>query len=241
LFANGTRNILEAAVSPLLDLFARDNTNDGGGWDVRFHHFSGYTEHGYPRLFKNFSGDYLEPLMDYGGGSGCGAAWIDEPGIPARWNNAPFTADWGREWVYHHGLKAKGATYSVSQDEFVRLPRVTDLDVDANSAVYALSWKGASFTWVGPEVGFVVRMTPKGYVPPALPGIASLSPVAPSAGIGVPEPYPPDGSPARFDSVRCNRWRGGTGAGLGPRRFETIGQPCRGGFPAETNAGSARQ
>lgn len=177
LFANGTRNILEAAVSPLLDVFARDNTNDGGGWDVRFHHFSGYTEHGYPKLFKNFSGDYLEPLADYGGGSGCGAAWIDEPGIPARWNNAPFTADWGREWVYHHGLKAKGATYSVSQDEFIRLPRVTDLDVDANSAVYALSWKGASFTWVGPEVGFVVRLTPKGYVPPALPGIDSLSPV----------------------------------------------------------------
>src|SRR5262245_8953179 len=34
LWAEGTRNILETAVSPLLDLFARDNTNDGGGWDV---------------------------------------------------------------------------------------------------------------------------------------------------------------------------------------------------------------
>ena len=30
LYSRGTRNILEAAVSPLCDIFARDNTNDGG-------------------------------------------------------------------------------------------------------------------------------------------------------------------------------------------------------------------
>lgn len=99
LWAEGTRNILEVAVSPLLDGFARDNTNDGGGWDVRFHHFSGMTQHGYPRLFKNFADEIVAPLADYGGGSGCGAVWIDEPDIPARWNNAPFTADWGREVI----------------------------------------------------------------------------------------------------------------------------------------------
>ena len=36
IFATGTRNILGTPISPLLDIFARDNTNDGGGWDVRF-------------------------------------------------------------------------------------------------------------------------------------------------------------------------------------------------------------
>lgn len=171
-WADGTRNILEAPVSPLLDLFARDNTNDGGGWDVRFHHFSGLTQHGYPRLFKNFAGEFVEPLADYGGGSGCGGAWIDEPGIPAAWNNAPFTADWGRDWIYHHGVKPKGATFTASQEEFIRLPRVTDLDVDGNGAIYAASWKGASFTWVGPEVGFIARVTPKGHQPQPLPDLA---------------------------------------------------------------------
>jgi putative membrane-bound dehydrogenase-like protein len=175
LFANGTRNILEAAVSPLLDVFARDNTNDGGGWDVRFHHFSGFTEHGYPRLFKNFSGEFLEPLADYGGGSGCGAAWIDEPGIPAKWNNAPFTSDWGRDWVYHHGLTAKGATFTTTQEEFIHLPRPTDLDVDGNSAIYAASWKGATFTWVGPDAGFIARVTPQGFKPEPLPDFEKAS------------------------------------------------------------------
>ncbi len=174
LWANGTRNILEAAVSPLLDIFARDNTNDGGGWDVRFHHFSGLTQHGYPRLFKNFPGEFVEPLADYGGGSGCGAAWIDEPGIPAAWNNAPLTADWGRDWIYHHGLKPKGATFTASQEEFIHLPRPTDLDVDGNSAIYASSWKGASFTWVGPDVGFIARVSPKNYQPEPMPDFGTL-------------------------------------------------------------------
>lgn len=174
MWASGTRNILEVAVSPLLDLFARDNTNDGGGWDVRFHHFSGLTQHGYPRLFKNFPDEIIQPLADYGGGSGCGGAWIDEPGIPAALNNSPFTADWGRDWIYHHGLTPKGATYSATQEEFLRLPRVTDLDVDGNGAIYAASWKGASFTWVGPDVGFITRLTPKGYKPEPLPNLEKL-------------------------------------------------------------------
>lgn len=177
-FAEGTRNILEVAVSPELDAFARDNTNDGGGWDVRFHHFTGLTQHGYPRLFKNFPAEIVQPLADFGGGSGCGASWIDEPGIPAKWNRAPFTADWGTEWIYHHTLGPRGATFTANQEPFAKLPRVTDLDVDGNSAIYAASWKGASFTWVGREVGFLVRATPKGFKPEPMPDFASLSPAS---------------------------------------------------------------
>lgn len=176
LYAYGTRNILEVAMSPLLDGFARDNTNDGGGWDVRLHHFpGGVSQHGYPTLFKNFAEEILEPLADYGGGSGCGGAWIDEPGIPAQWNNAPFTADWGRDWVYRHGLSPKGASFNATQESFLHLPRVTDLDVDAQGAIYAASWKGASFTWVGREVGFLVRLSPQGYRPAPLPDFDQAS------------------------------------------------------------------
>ena len=42
IFATGTRNILATPMSPLLDLFARDNTNDGGRLETfGFHHFAG--------------------------------------------------------------------------------------------------------------------------------------------------------------------------------------------------------
>src|SRR5690349_16850154 len=132
-YSRGTRNILEACVSPTLDVFARDNTNDGDGWDIRLHHFTGLSEHGYPSLFKNFKGEFIEPLADYGGGAGCGGLYLSEPGFPAGYGEALYTADWGREWVYRHNLKPKGATFSADQHEFVRAPRVTDLDVDAQS------------------------------------------------------------------------------------------------------------
>ena len=178
LFARGTRNILEVAVSPLLDGFARDNTNDGGGWDVRLHHFTGFEDHGYPRLFKNFADEIIQPLADYGGGSGCGAAWIDEPGIPAKWNNAPFTADWGRNWVYHHGVVPNGATFTAEQKQFIGMTRVTDLDVDASSRIYLASWKGASFTWAGNDVGYLVQARPRGFTPVQLPDFAKSSDAA---------------------------------------------------------------
>jgi hypothetical protein len=82
LFSYGTRNILAVPTSPLLDLFGRDNTNDGGGWNVRFHHFSGLDDHGYPRLYMNFADEIIAPLADYGGGSGCGGVYIHEPDSP---------------------------------------------------------------------------------------------------------------------------------------------------------------
>jgi len=50
--AGGTRNIVEVAVGPLRTSFARDNTNDGGGWDIRFEQFTGLEHHGYPYLYK---------------------------------------------------------------------------------------------------------------------------------------------------------------------------------------------
>ncbi|HWC89398.1 MAG TPA: hypothetical protein VG433_07080, partial [Pirellulales bacterium] len=127
LFSRGTRNILEVGLDPLLNGFARDNTNDGGGWDIRLHHFSGMEHHGYPSLFRNFGDEIVAPLADYGGGSGCGALYLSEPGFPAGYNNALYTADWGRQSVYRHRLTPAGATFTADQTEFLRLPRITDL------------------------------------------------------------------------------------------------------------------
>jgi putative membrane-bound dehydrogenase-like protein len=173
-FSRGTRNILEAAVSPLLDLVARDNTNDGDGWDVRFHHLTGLDDHGYPRLYKHFRDECVAPMADYGGGSGTGAAWIDEPGIPAEWNDMPFTCDWGRNWVYAHRLTPEGATFKVDQREFFGAPRVNDLDVDANGAIAVTSWRGAVFSWNGPDVGYVMRLASDGFEPAALPDFDAI-------------------------------------------------------------------
>lgn len=169
LYSQGTRNILEVAMDPLLRGYARDNTNDGGGWDVRMHHFTGGDDHGYPRKYINFPKEIIPPLADYGGGSGCGALFLDEPGWPKDLNDAIYTADWGRQMIFSHRVEPKGATVTVDQKEFLGIERATDLDVDANSSVYAASWKGATFTYAGENVGYVVQLRPKGYKPEAWP------------------------------------------------------------------------
>lgn len=175
-YSTGTRNILEVAISPTMDMFARDNTNDGGGWDVRLHHFTGMDDHGYPRLFKNFSDECVQPLADYGGGSGCGAVYIDEPGF-GKWNNGPFTADWGTGSIYRHSVEPFGATYreSAPPQPFVKMTRPTDADVDGMSRVYCASWKGATFKWAGPNVGYIVCVRPKDFHPEPLPDFAKAT------------------------------------------------------------------
>ncbi|MDA0765722.1 MAG: c-type cytochrome [Verrucomicrobia bacterium] len=178
LFATGTRNILGTPTSPTLDMFARDNTNDGGGWDVRLHHFTGLEDHGYPRLYINFADEIIKPLADYGGGSGCGSVYISEPGFPSEWNNAPFTCDWGRGATFHHTLQPKGATFgeTAAPRPFINVNRPTDADVDGMSAVYQASWKGpATFGWAGPDHGYIVRVAPKGFQPEPLPDFEKLS------------------------------------------------------------------
>ena len=177
LFSGGTRNILEVALSPLLDGIARDNTNDGDGWDTRLHQFTGLEDHGYPVLYRNFADEEIAPLADYGGGSGTGALWLDEPGIPDKWNRAPFTVDWGREAVFHHSLTPNGATFAVTQETFVKIPRATDLDVDARSRIYITSWRGGKFAYSGSEIGFLARLTPKNYTAPAVPDFAKAGAV----------------------------------------------------------------
>lgn len=170
IYSTGTRNILEVAISPQMDMFARDNTNDGGGWDVRMHHFTGMDNHGYPRLYKNFADECIQPLADYGGGSGCGAVYIDEPGF-GKWSNAPFTADWGTGSLYRHSVSSRGATFeeTAKPESFIKMTRPTDADVDGNSRVYCASWRGATFDWAGPNVGYIVCVKPKGFQPAPMP------------------------------------------------------------------------
>ncbi len=178
LFADGTRNILGTPISPLLDIFARDNTNDGGGWDVRFHHLTGLEDHGYPRMYINFNDEIVQPLADYGGGSGCGAVYLSEPGFPEKWNNAPLTCDWGTGALWHHTVELHGATFkeTAPPEPLVKMTRPTDVTVDGMSAIYQASWRGpATFKWNGPDVGYIVRVTPKGYTPEPLPDFGKAS------------------------------------------------------------------
>ena len=137
--SRGQRNIYDVAVDPWLNLFTRDNTNDGGGWDVRLSHVVAGGQFGYPNLFRNFGNEIIQPLADYGGGSPTGSLFVDEANLPAPYNRALFTVEWGRNGVFRHPLTPKGATFSAGQEKFLDVPRPTDLDIDASGRMYVSS------------------------------------------------------------------------------------------------------
>jgi putative membrane-bound dehydrogenase-like protein len=174
LVSKGQRNIYDVAVSPEMDLFTRDNTNDGDGWDVRLSHVVMGAEYGYPSLYKKFGDEMIQPLADYGGGSPCGALFMDEPGFPAGFGRALYTVEWGRSGIMRHPLTANGASFKAGQEKFIDVVRPTDMDVDGSGQLYISSWEGATFNYNGPKAGYVVRLTPPGWTRKAFPDLAKL-------------------------------------------------------------------
>jgi len=158
--SRGQRNIYDVGISPTMDLFTRDNTNDGGGWNVRLSHVPQDAQMGYPSLFINFSDEIVEPLADYGGGSPCGTLYVDEPTLPGEIGHQLLTCDWGRSIIYRHPLVSNGAGFIAEQEPFIEIPRPTDIDVDASGNLYITSWKDGGFTFSGPNVGYVVKVKP---------------------------------------------------------------------------------
>lgn len=149
IYSEMTRNQCDTAISPLLDLFARDNTNDGKGWNTRFHHHTALANHGYPRLYKNFPEETVGFLADYGGGSGTGALYLAEPGFPAAWGETLFTCDWTTGTVHHHPVKPFEATFVAQQGVFEKVRHATDIDVDGNSRLYISDWRAGGYNYLG--------------------------------------------------------------------------------------------
>jgi putative membrane-bound dehydrogenase-like protein len=166
--SRGQRNIYDVAVDPYLNLFTRDNTNDGGGWNVRLSHVVPQGQYGYPSLFVNFPDEIVQPLADYGGGSPCGSLFVDDANLPDEFGHTLYTCDWGRSIVYRHPLAGKGAGFEAEQQPFVEIPRPTDMEIDGRSRMFISSWKDGGFNYSGPNVGYVICVAPRAGASPAL-------------------------------------------------------------------------
>ncbi|MBO0936074.1 heme-binding protein [Fibrella sp. HMF5335] len=161
-YTHGMRNIYDVAIDPFMNMFTRGNTNDGGGWNIRFSNQIQSGEYGYPVLFKHFTDEILPALVDVGGGSGTGSLFLDDDTWPARYNQVPMMADWGRSQLYIHRVTADGPSFTQKEEEFVKLAQITDVDIDASGRAYLSAWDGAGYSG-NPNKGFVVRMVPKNW------------------------------------------------------------------------------
>ena len=171
IYTHGTRNVYDVAIDPYMNIFTRENTNDGGGWNVRFSHHIQSGEYGYPVLFQHFTDEILPALVDVGGGSGTGALFMAEPNWPEKYSNVPMMADWGRSMLYIHRVTPDGPTFTQKEEEFIPLPQITDLDVDGSGRLYLSAWDGAGYSGSASK-GYVVRAIPDNWTYKAFPDLA---------------------------------------------------------------------
>jgi putative heme-binding domain-containing protein len=184
-YALYVRNICDIAITPTMDLFSRDNTNDGKGWNTRFHHYVPMGDHGYPRLYQNFANETVMALKDYGGGSGTGALALNEPGFPKEYDNAIFTCDWTTGNIYRHPMKPMEATFEVEQEVFHPLTRATDIDVDGSSRLYLADWRNGRFAYDAKQkVGMIHQVLPPNWEKREFPNLKEMDDAAIADQIG---------------------------------------------------------
>ena len=173
IFATGLRNPFDIGIDPFMNLFTRDNDdNRAGGWDIRVSHLVQGAYYGYSQHYANFPDEIMPPLGQFGGGSGTGTLFLQDERWPEKYRNVLFTGDWGRSEVYRHELRPSGPTFALKQEVFVKLPRPTGMDMDAGGRLYIASWRGGEASnYVGPNVGFIARVTPQGLKAAPLPNL----------------------------------------------------------------------
>ncbi len=172
IYCTGLRNPFDLAIDPFMNLFTRDNTNDGGGWDTRVSLLTQSAHYGYTQLFANFTDEIMPPLGVFGNGGATGGLFIQDPSWPEKYRNTLFTGDWGRSEVYRHELTKNGPTFDLKQEVFMKMPRATGMDIDGSGRLYVASWRGGSAVgFEGPNIGFVARVTPKGFKPEPFPDL----------------------------------------------------------------------
>ncbi|WP_157473515.1 DUF7133 domain-containing protein [Lentisphaera araneosa] len=174
MFIHGTRNVYDVAIDPFMNVFSRENTNDGVGWWVRFTHYIQSGEYGYPCLYKNFIDEMIPALGMYGGGSGTGALFLQEPSWPAKYNNKALMADWGRSQIIIHEVTPDGPSFTNEPKKFLEVPQVADLDVDASGRMYVAAWAGAGYQGSSSK-GYVERYVPVGWQYKEFPSLTKNS------------------------------------------------------------------
>ena len=181
MYATGTRNVYDVGIDPFMRVFARDNTNDGGGWDTRMHYLPMGAEMGYPSLFRNFASEHMPSIFDYGPGAGTGGLWVQDPGMPAEMNNQFYSGDWTMNAIYRHPMERKGASFVPKQETFLTITRPTDMAMDGSSHMYVSSLSGGQFRYIGDSVGYIVRISntaKPGATPPRIAGASATELIA---------------------------------------------------------------
>lgn len=146
-FSSGLRNIYDVALDDELNVFVRDNENDGGDYMIRVYHCFHGSDHGYPYLYNERPAEAMLPLADLGRGSSAGGTSYLEPAFPAEYRESLFFCEWGRAVVRYHQQR-RGASFERPQEvDFATTApddpygfKPTDLVVDRDGSLLISDW-----------------------------------------------------------------------------------------------------
>ena len=146
-FAMGLRNIYDVALDDELNVFVRDNENDGGDYKIRVCHSFFGSDHGYPYLYSERPDEALPPLADLGLGSSAGGVAYLEHQFPPEFRGNLFFCEWGRA-VMRYAPKPSGSSFApLNELEFAAGAdndpygfKPTDLVVERDGSLLIADW-----------------------------------------------------------------------------------------------------
>lgn len=146
-FASGLRNIYDVALDDELNVFVRDNENDGGTYKVRVCHSFHGTDHGYPYLYEEHPSEALPPLADLGLGSSAGGTAYLERQFPPEYRGNLLFCEWGKSVVRYQPQRAASSFAPLMETEFAAGAandrygfKPTDIVVQRDGALMVSDW-----------------------------------------------------------------------------------------------------
>ena len=146
-FASGLRNIYDVALDDDLNVFVRDNENDGGDYKIRVCYSFHGADHGYPYLYYERPDEALPPLADLGLGSSAGGAAYLERQFPAEYSGSLFFCEWGKSVVNYRPQRTGSGFAPLAEIQFAAGAdndpygfKPTDLVVDRDGSLVVADW-----------------------------------------------------------------------------------------------------
>jgi len=146
-FSHGLRNIYDVTLDEDLNVFVRDNENDGGDYMVRVCHSFHGSDHGYPYLYYERPDEAMPPLADLGRGSSAGGVAYLETAFPPEYRGSLFFCEWGRAVVRYHPTRAGAGFAPVEEHDFAAGAaddpygfKPTDVVVDRDGSLLIADW-----------------------------------------------------------------------------------------------------
>ena len=186
-FATGLRNIYDVALDEELNVFVRDNENDGGDYLIRVDHSFFGADHGYPYLYDERPDEALPSLAILGRGSSAGGLCYLEAGFPAEYRGDLFFCEWGRAVVRYRPARSGSGFAPLEQIEFAAGGdgdpygfKPTDLVAQRDGSLIVADWADGQQPKRGR--GRIYRITAPGPPRPTASGAAAAGSRARSPG-----------------------------------------------------------